>query len=123
MAEIVEQGKDVTEELATLDAIRRRAAENKQQPPHKHLCEELGMTFLLQPLTGKDFEAVGRMAEEDEAKYTFAMANYASVKPKIDTLMWDALGDLPPLARAGIIKAIREISGLSDKAVEDAKNG
>lgn len=108
---------------ATREAVAQKLAALKAQPPHEHYCPELDLTFTLRPLTGKDFDAVARMGEEDDAKYTFAMANFASVEPKIDTLMWDLLGDAPPLVRGGLIKAIREISGLSDKAIEDAKNG
>lgn len=119
----IQEVEEVVVELATLDVVRQAIEAHKAQPPHRHVCKELGVAFLLRPLSGKDFDQVAKLGENSETEYVFAMANVASVKPKIDRLMWDALGDALPLARGGIIKAIRDISGLSDKAIEDVKNG
>jgi hypothetical protein len=108
---------------ATLDALRAAAEAKRLHPTQVHTDEETGMSFEFRELTGSDMDKIADWAGGDEDKYAQILVETASVNPKVDLLIWEAMGELGPMVRIGLIKFVNKQSHLSGPSeVEAAKN-
>lgn len=110
------------EVLASLELLMAKVQEKGAKPPIKYVDEETGLTFHLRELTGEDIERVASLAGQDEGKYMYQLVARAAVNPKVDRLMWEALGKLGPMVRGGLALKVRQISGMLEENVEYVKN-
>jgi hypothetical protein len=108
---------------ATLDALRAAAEAKRLHPTQVHTDEETGMSFEFRELTGSDMDKIANWAGGDEDKYGQILLETASVNPKLDLLIWEALGELGPMVRIGLLQFVKKQSRLNGPAeVEAAKN-
>ena len=118
---MTDQLEQAVEVMATIEQLRARAQARNEAPPLKYTCAETGLTFSFRRLTGLDMTKIQSWSQGDEDRYSQIMAEQASVEPKINLAMWAAMGELSPMVRAGVLLFIREISGISDDALQVAK--
>ncbi len=110
------------EVIASLDVLMAKVSEKQAKPPTKYVDEETGVTFYLRELTGVDVEQVASLAGQDESKYMYQLVARAAVNPKVDRLMWEALGKLGPMVRGGLALKVRQISGMLEENIDYVKN-
>lgn len=125
MAETNDQSEivDQPRAMATLEEVMALSKQYKQAAEQgiEYTCPETGMKFVFRRLTGSDTEKINSWAGEDQQKYQQLLAETASMTPKINLPFWAALGELSPIVRVSITMFVREISGMSDDAIEKAK--